>query len=125
MKVVRFNDRLWFGKYKGVRICDVIKQDPAHIHKLMDEGKIAWVMAPSVSGEGMDRLAVSAEIMEDLQLKQGQTVNSILRDAILMMTLENLGAKISAIREKKEEEKLTEDFDFRNMMGDDNDNDDL
>lgn len=95
----------------------------AESERFMDEGKIAWVWAPSVSGEGMDRLAVSAEIMEDLQLKQGQSVNSILRDAILMMALENLGAEIAALREKKEEEKLTEDFDFRTMMGDDDAND--
>ena len=91
----------------------------AESERMMDEGKIAWVWAPGVSSGIMDRLAVSNEIMEDLQLKQGQTVNSILRDAILTMTLENLAAEISALREKKEEEKLTENFDFRNMMGDD------
>lgn len=90
----------------------------AESERLMDEGKIAWVMAPSVSGEGMDRLAVTPEIMEDLQLKQGQTVNSILRDAILMMTLQKIGADLSALREKKDEEQLTKDFDFRTMMGD-------
>ena len=95
----------------------------AESEQMMDEGKIAWVWAPSVSNGFMDRLAVSNEIMEDLQLKQGQTINSILRDAILTMTLENLAAEISALREKKEEEKLTENFDFRNMMGD-NDADD-
>lgn len=95
----------------------------AESERLMDEGKIAWVMAPSVSGEGMDRLAVTDEIMEDLQLKQGQTVNSILRDAILMMTLQKIGDDLTALREKKEEEKLTEDFDFRTMMGDDDAND--
>lgn len=95
----------------------------AESERLMDEGKIAWVMAPSVSGEGMDRLAVTGEIMEDLQLKQGQTVNSILRDAILMMTIQKIGDDLTALREKKEEEKLTEDFDFRTMMGDDDAND--
>lgn len=95
----------------------------AESERLMDEGKIAWVMAPSVSGEGMDRLAVTDEIMEDLQLKQGQTVNSILRDAILMMTLQKIGDDLTALREKKEEEQLTKDFDFRTMMGDDDAND--
>lgn len=90
----------------------------AESERMMDEGKIAWVMAPSVSGENMDRLAVTDEIMEDLQLKQGQTVNTILRDAILMLTLEKIGKDLSALREKREEAKLKEDFDFRNMMGD-------
>lgn len=97
----------------------------AESERMMDEGKIAWVMAPSVSGGGMDRLAVTEEIMEDLQLKQGQTVNSILRDAILMMTLEKIGKDLSALREKREEAELKDDFDFRTMMGDDDVSDSL
>lgn len=95
----------------------------AEAERMMDEGKLAWVMAPSPSGEGMDRLAVTAEIMEDLQLKQGQTVNSILRDAILMMSLQKIGDDLISLRVKKEDENLTKDFDFRTMMGDDNVND--
>lgn len=40
MKEVRYNDRLWFGKHKGTRICEIIKSDPAHIQKIMIESKI-------------------------------------------------------------------------------------
>ena len=40
MKEVRFNDRMWFGKHKGNRICDIINHDPKFIQKLLKEDKI-------------------------------------------------------------------------------------
>lgn len=40
MKEVRFNDKLWFGKYKGKRISDIIKNDPNFIQKLLRDNKI-------------------------------------------------------------------------------------
>jgi len=33
-KIIRLNDRIWFGKYKGSRIIDIIKMDKSHILKL-------------------------------------------------------------------------------------------
>lgn len=40
MKEVRYNDKLWFGKHRGARICDIIKYDPIFIKKLVDDKKI-------------------------------------------------------------------------------------
>lgn len=40
MKEVRFNDKLWFGKYSGSRISELIKDDPNYIQKLIKEDKI-------------------------------------------------------------------------------------
>lgn len=40
MKEIRYNDRLWFGKHKGRRICEIIKGDPAYVQKLVNEYKI-------------------------------------------------------------------------------------
>lgn len=40
MKEVRLNDKLWFGKYKNVRMSDIIKTDPTFIQKIIKEGKI-------------------------------------------------------------------------------------
>ena len=92
----------------------------AESERMMDEGKIPWVWAPSPAGDGgMDRLAVNQEIMDDLELKQGQSVNTMLRDAILMISLEQLGSKLETLRERAENARMKEDFDFRTMMGDD------
>lgn len=89
----------------------------AESERLMDEGKIAWVWAPRPTPDGhLDRLAVSDEIMKDLELKQGQTVNSILRDAILTMTLEQIGDRLDEMREKAEETRMKDNFDFRDML---------
>jgi hypothetical protein len=40
MKEVRFNDKIWFGKHKGLRICEVIKLDPIFVQKLVTDNKI-------------------------------------------------------------------------------------
>jgi hypothetical protein len=40
MKEVRLNDKMWFGKYKGTRINDIIRTDATFIQKLVKEGKI-------------------------------------------------------------------------------------
>jgi len=41
MKEVRFNDKFWFGKYKNLRLGDIIKKDPKFVMRLMDCGKIS------------------------------------------------------------------------------------
>lgn len=40
MKEVRLNDKFWFGKHQNKRIFEIIKGDPAYIHKLINDGKI-------------------------------------------------------------------------------------
>lgn len=37
MKEIRYNDRLWFGKYNGTRLCEIIKNDQNYVHKLINE----------------------------------------------------------------------------------------
>lgn len=37
MKIVRFNDRIWFGKHKGTRVCDLLHHDPSFVKKLIDD----------------------------------------------------------------------------------------
>lgn len=41
MKQIRYNDRLWFGKYKGVRAHDIMATDPCYFNKFIDEQKIS------------------------------------------------------------------------------------
>lgn len=97
---------------------DVIRA-MAEAERMMDEGKIPWVWAPGPQGIS-ERMAVSEEVMEDLNLVTGQNVNTMIRDAILIANLENLGKKLDKIAQKIEDKKLVKDFDFRTMMGDDN-----
>lgn len=37
MKLVRFNDRMWFGKHKGVRLSDLINSDYSFVMKLIND----------------------------------------------------------------------------------------
>jgi hypothetical protein len=61
--------------------------------------------------------------MKDLDLETGQSVNSMIRDAIMIINLEKLSEKLEKFAQKMEDSQLTENFDFRNMLGDDNVND--
>lgn len=90
----------------------------AESERLMDEGKVPWVMAPSI--DGYDRLPVSKDIMEELGLQQGQRVNQIILDAIAKLSLEALGKYLDNLIEKAEDAQLDPDFDFRSMMNEDN-----
>jgi hypothetical protein len=94
----------------------------AEAERLMDKGEIPWVWAPGPEGIP-ERLAVSDEVMKDLELEIGQNVNSMVRDAILITNLEKLGEKLERLAQKAEDSKLNDSFDFRAMMGDDNAND--
>ena len=91
----------------------------AECDRMMDEGTIPFVMANGPSGR-MERLAVTTEVMEELGLKQGQTVSTVIMNAIFEETLKQLKAKIEAAKDEEIEEKLEEDFDFRNVMDGDN-----
>jgi len=87
--------------------------------RLMDSGHIPYVWAKNKQGQ-MERLAVAPTIMEDLGLEQGQTVNSILVDAIAAESLKILVEKVDQMRQDIEDGLLTDDFDFRKEMDNDN-----
>lgn len=87
----------------------------AEAERLMDEGKLPWVWAPGPQGIS-ERMAVSEEVMEDLNLVTGQNVNTMIRDAILIANLENLGKRLGKIAQEIEDKELKDDFDFRSMM---------
>jgi hypothetical protein len=42
MKKVRYNDRIWFGKYKGVRVCELLKNDIMFLNKLEVSGVVEF-----------------------------------------------------------------------------------
>jgi len=94
----------------------------AEAERLMDKGEIPWVWAPGPEGIP-ERLAVSEEVMEDLELEIGQSVNSMGREAILIINMEKLGEKLERLAQKVEDKQLSDNFDFRTMLGDDNVND--
>lgn len=87
----------------------------AEAERLMDEGKLPWVWAPGPQGIS-ERMAVSEEVMEDLNLVTGQNVNTMIRDAILIANLENLGKRLGKIAQEMEDRELKDDFDFRSML---------
>ena len=90
----------------------------AESERLMDQGLIPWVWAPSENGS-FGRMAVTPRIMEDLGLEQGQTINHIILDAIAEMSLRILAERLDEFRQNLEDEQLDPDFDFRNITNDD------
>jgi len=42
MKKVRLNDKIWFGKYKGHTIKEILSIDKMFIDKMIDKGKIIY-----------------------------------------------------------------------------------
>jgi hypothetical protein len=87
----------------------------AEAERMMDAGTMPWVWAPGPQGIS-ERMAVSQEVMDDLNLVTGQNVNTLIRDAILIANLENLGKKLNKIAQEMEDRELKDDFDFRSMM---------
>ena len=91
----------------------------AESERLMDEGILPWVWYKN-SHDRNERLAVAPQIMTELGLKHGQTINWILFDAIADMSLKILGDKLTDIKQNLEDQQLNDDFDFRTMLGEDN-----
>ena len=91
----------------------------AESERLMDEGKIPWVWSKRYGQ--YERLAVAPQIMEELGLQQGQSINSILLDAISELSIKLLSEKLDEITQDIQDQLLTDDFDFRKEMKDDND----
>jgi hypothetical protein len=92
----------------------------AESERLMDEGKIPFVWMMSNSGK-YERMAVAPTIMEELGLENGQSINTIIQDAIADMSLKILAEKLDSITQEIQDGLLTTDFDFRKEMKDDND----
>lgn len=86
----------------------------AESERMMDEGKVPFVWA--LKNGVYERLAVAPIIMEDLRLKQGQRVNSILVDAISKISIRILAEKLDEMKQDIEDDLLTDDFDFRKEM---------
>ena len=84
----------------------------AAAERMMDEGTMPFVFAPSPNG-GYERFAVSKDIMEDLDLKQGQHINTMIMDGIIELQLEHLKDKIEKAAQQVEDSFLDPDFDFR------------
>lgn len=40
MKKIRLNDRMWFGKYNGMRMCDLLSNDLSYVDKLLKEENV-------------------------------------------------------------------------------------
>ena len=85
--------------------------------RLMDEGEISWVWMMANSGQ-YERLAVNEKVMEELGLVQGQTMNTIIMDAIARESIRILTEEVEMIRQKAQDSLLDEDFDFRKEMND-------
>ena len=87
----------------------------AKAERLMDAGEIPWVWTYGPNGLP-ERLSVTPEVMEMLELEQGQTVNSFIVNGIAELSLEILKRKIDEVRQDMEDSQLTDDFDFRKEM---------
>ena len=87
----------------------------AESERMMDEGKIPFVFAPSPNG-GYERFAVNKEIMKDLELEQGQRINTMIMDGIIEMQLELLNKKVEERAQMVQDLFLDPNFDFRKEM---------
>ena len=90
----------------------------AESERLMDQGKVPWVWAPN-EYHTYDRLPVTQQIMEELGLEHGQTINFFILDAITELSREILAIKLQELAQTLEDAQLEEDFDFRSMMNED------
>lgn len=94
----------------------------AEAERMMDAGTLPYVMAPSPNGK-LERFAVNQEVMDDLGLVKGQTVNTMIMDAIIEASLDKIKKVISDTAQKIEDMNLNPDFDFLDMMDKDDNND--
>ena len=92
----------------------------AKAERMMDSGEIPFVWATGPSGTP-ERLAISESIMEEFDLVSGQSINTMIRDAILDYNLKKLREDVENIIDKL---TLDEKFDFRTMLGDEDENGD-
>ena len=88
----------------------------AAAERLMDAGEIPWVWALGPQGQ-MERMSVTPEVMEILELEQGQSVNSFIVNAIAELSLEILKEKIERAKQDMIDQQLDPGFDFRKELG--------
>ena len=93
----------------------------AESERMMDRGETPFVWMMTFNGQ-YERMAVAPAIMEELELEQGQTINSIIQNAIFELSLRILAEKLDDLARKAEDSLLDENFDFRKEMNDDNNN---
>jgi hypothetical protein len=97
MKEVRLNDRFWFGKHKGARICEIIKQDPIFIQKIIKEGKIKLdekgrILFEQKCGMSVDGAPIGRAQRQTVELPNLQVRNNVVlrRDFINNVTENNV-----------------------------------
>lgn len=100
----------------------------ADTERRMDSGELPFVLAPGPTGI-FERFPLDQERMDDYGLVSGQRINTIIRDAILeesdsilQKRLFEMVDKLNQIAEEVEDSMMEEDFDFRNMMKDEDGN---
>ena len=91
----------------------------AEAERLMDEGKIPFVWARNAYGE-LERLSVNKQIMEEFDLHQGQSINSIIMNAIVRRSIELIQDKIEQSVQELEDSMLDPNFDYRTLTDDNN-----
>ena len=96
----------------------------AAAERMMDKGEIPYVRMIASNGK-YERMAVTPYVMEELGLENGQTINTIILDAIHEMSLKVLAEKLGEAVQEARDKELDENFDFRTMMGENGDNDNL
>lgn len=89
----------------------------AKAERMMDRGEIPFVWAPNATGM-LERLACTQAIMEEFGLENEQSVNSIIREAIITYNLDQLRQRIEEITDNI---GLDSDFDFRKQLNEDED----
>lgn len=100
----------------------------ADTERRMDAGELPYVLAPGPTGI-FERFPLDQERMDDYGLEKGQKINTIIRDAILeesdailQKRLYEMVDRLNKIAEEAEDSLLEEEFDFRNMMKDEDGN---
>jgi len=100
----------------------------AEAERMMDDGRLSWVMAPSPINEGQfERLPVSEATLKEFGLVKGQKINSLILDGIHRYLINKMEFKIDSFikesnkikddeEEKEVEKKLDPNFDFRKMI---------
>ena len=91
----------------------------AEAERMMDEGTLPYVMAVSPNGL-QERYAVPEDVMEELGLVKGQSINSMIMDAIIHENIRRLQESLDNTTQDLEDLELDSDFDFRKLMTDDN-----
>lgn len=75
MKVVRYNDKMWFGKHKDKSVSDILKIDPPFLVKILKEGKIQFDERTMSVLNGRNPFSKSARITDTLSVSGERNTN--------------------------------------------------